>query len=99
MMLEIYAATLVGVVCGAAAVAALQLSRELAPAPYTAIHVITIVVMIGLVTLGYESIPTIERYADAGLSRMLYVVVSWLAFMLTMLIHRQLQLPSRAEEI
>jgi hypothetical protein len=95
-MYEAYAAMLVGVVCGAAAIAALNLSRNLAPLSYTAMHLATIVVMITLVTLGYDSIPVAERYPQAGTSRLLYVVVSWLLFIGTMAVYRHLQSPSAA---
>jgi hypothetical protein len=90
-MYEAYAASLVGVVCGAAAVVAIQLSRNLSPVPYTAVHLGAILLMIVLITLGYDSIPFTERYPELGFSRMVYIVVSWLAFVATMAIHRQLQ--------
>ena len=90
-MYEAYVAILVGTVSGAAAIAALHLSRNLSPLPYTAVHLGTILLMIALVTLGYDHIPVGGRYPDTGLSRVLYIVVSWLAFVSTMLIHRTLR--------
>jgi FtsH-binding integral membrane protein len=90
-MYEAYAASLVGVVCGAAAVIALQLTRNLSALPYAAVHLGAILLMIVLVTLGYDSIPFDERYPQAGFSRMLYILVSWIAFVTTMAIYRQLQ--------
>jgi protein-S-isoprenylcysteine O-methyltransferase Ste14 len=92
-MYEAYAAMLVGVVCAGGAIAALTLARNLAPLAYTAVHVTTIVVMIVLVTLGYDSIPSVERYPDPGLSRMLYVVVSWMLFVGTLWTYRLLGRP------
>jgi hypothetical protein len=89
-MYEAYAAMLVGVVCAGGAIAALTLARNLAPLPYTAVHVITILVMIAVVTLGYDSIPLEERYFHHGLSRLLYIAVSWLVFTGTLWTYRLL---------
>jgi hypothetical protein len=89
-MYEVYVATLVGVVCGAAAVAALQFSRNLSALLYAGVHLGAILFMIVLVTQGYDSIPSIQRYPQMGLSRMLYVGVSWLVFIATMGIYRHL---------
>jgi formate hydrogenlyase subunit 4 len=90
-MYEAYAAMLVGTVCGAAAVLALQISRNLSAIAYTAVHLGTILLMIVLVTFGYDSIPFAERHPQLGISRLLYVAVSWTFFIATMLIHRQIQ--------
>jgi hypothetical protein len=89
-MYEAYAAILVGVVCAGAAIAALALARNLAPLPYAAVHVAAILIMIGFVTLGYDSIPTEERYPHLAVSRMLYVVLSWILFVGTLWTYRVL---------
>ena len=93
-MYEAYAAMLVGVVCGGGAIVALMLSRNLTPLPYTAVHITAILVMIALVTLGYDSIPATERHTNVGLSRMVYILVSWMVFVATMWTYRLLSRPS-----
>jgi hypothetical protein len=93
MMYEAYAAMLVGVVCAGGAIGALTLSRNLPPLSYTAVHVTTILIMIAVVTLGYDSIPPAERYPHVGLSRLLYIVVSWVLFVITLWTHRLLGRP------
>jgi protein-S-isoprenylcysteine O-methyltransferase Ste14 len=92
-MYEAYVATLVGVVCGAAAVAALQFSRNLSAAPYAAVHLVAILVMIVLVTLGYDSMPLSVSSSNMASSRMLYILVSWVLFIATMWTYRLLSHP------
>jgi hypothetical protein len=87
-MYEAYAAILVGVVCAGAAIAALTLSRNLAPFPYALVHLTAVLIMISFVTLGYDSIPTAERYPHHAVSRMLYVVLSWVLFVGTLWTYR-----------
>ncbi|WP_447977541.1 hypothetical protein [Candidatus Nitrospira bockiana] len=95
-MYEAYAATLVGVVSAAVAIWALRLSRSLAPLPYTAVHVAAILIMILLVTWGYAKVPVLHRYPHDLISRLIYIGVSWLMFVNTLVVHWRLNRPKPA---
>jgi hypothetical protein len=86
-MYEAYAAMLVGVVSAAAAIAAMVFSRRLAPLAYTTVHLAAILLMIMLVTFGYETIPLFARMTPVYVSRLIYLGVSSVIFVNTMLIH------------
>ena len=86
-MYEAYAAMLVGIVSAAAAIAALMGSRHLSPLPYTALHLTATLLMIMLVTFGYEAVPPTARIAPAYISRLIYLGVSSTMFLNTMLVH------------
>lgn len=90
-MYECYAATVVGVVCAAGAIAALAVSRTMRPLPYTVVHITAVLVMIALVTVGFEKVPLAARYPQETVSRLLYIAVSWLAFVGTFAVHRVIQ--------
>jgi hypothetical protein len=86
-MYEAYAAMLVGIVSAAGAIGALIGSRHLSPLFYTAVHLIATLFMIMLVTFGYEAVPPAARTAPAYMSRLIYLGVSSVMFVNTMLIH------------
>lgn len=86
-MYEAYAAMLVGIVSAAAALGALISSRHLPPLPYTIVHLAATLLMILLVTFGYEAVPTAARTAPAYISRLIYLGVSSGMFINTMLVH------------
>jgi hypothetical protein len=86
-MYEAYAAMLVGIVSAAAAIGALMGSRHLSPLLYTAVHLTVTLLMIGLVTFGYEAVSPDARIAPAYLSRLIYLGVSSVMFINTMLVH------------
>lgn len=86
-MYEAYAAMLVGIVSAAAAIGALIGSRHLPPLPFTAVHLTATLLMIMLVTFGYEAIPPAARTAPAHMSRLIYLGVSSVMFVNTMLVH------------
>lgn len=86
-MYEAYAAVLVGIVSAAAAIAALIGSRRSPPLTYTAVHLTATLVMIVLVTFGYEAVPLSARVAPEYLSRLIYLGVSSVMFFNTMLVH------------
>jgi hypothetical protein len=87
IMYEAYAAMLVGIVSAAAAIGALIGSRHLPPLLYTAVHLTATLFMIILVTCGYEAVPPAVRIAPAYLSRLIYLGVSSVMFVNTMLLH------------
>ncbi|HKN85825.1 MAG TPA: hypothetical protein VJV04_03090 [Nitrospiraceae bacterium] len=86
-MYEAYAALLVGIVSAAAAIGALIGSRHSSPLAYTAVHLTATLVMIMLVTFGYEAVPMSARVAPEYLSRLIYLSVSSVMFFNTMLVH------------
>lgn len=86
-MYEAYAALLVGVISAAAAISALIGSRHAAPLAYTAVHLTATLVMIVLLTFGYEAVPVSARVAPEYLSRLIYLGVSSVMFFNTMLVH------------
>lgn len=86
-MYEAYAAMLVGIVSAAGAIGALIGSRHLSPLLYTAVHLMATLFMIMLVTFGYEAVPAAARTAPAYMSRLIYLGVSSVMFVNTMLIH------------
>ena len=86
-MYEAYAALLVGVISAAAAISALIGSRHAAPLAYAAVHLTATLVMIVLVTFGYEAVPVSARVAPEYLSRLIYLGVSSVMFFNTMLVH------------
>ena len=86
-MHEAYTAMLVGVVSAAVAIGAMLFSRHLAAAAYTVVNLTAVFLMIALVTCGYETIPPFSRTASVHVSRLIYLVVSSLMFVNTMLIH------------
>ncbi len=86
-MYEAYVAMLVGIVSAAAAIGALIGSRHLPPLPYTAVHLAATICMIMLVTFGYEAVPSAARTAPAYMSRLIYLGVSSVMFVNTMLVH------------
>ena len=90
-MYECYAATVVGVVCAAGAIAALTVSRSMRPLPYTVVHITAVLIMIALVTTGFDKVPPAARYPQETVSRLLYIAVSWLAFVATLAVHRYIQ--------
>ena len=96
-MYEAYAALLVGVVSAAAAISALICSRCFSPLPYTVVHLTATLVMIVLVTFGYEAVPVSAREAPEYLSRLIYLGVSSVMFFNTMLVHAFLN-PSRRND-
>lgn len=86
-MYEAYAAMLIGIVSAAAAIGAMIGSRHLSPLLYTAVHVAATLAMILLVTFGYEAVPVSARTEPVHVSRLIYLAVSSLMFVNTMLIH------------
>ena len=68
-MHEAYAAMLVGIVSAAAAIGALLGSRHLPPLAYTAVHLTASLLMIMLVTFGYEAVPAPVRIGPEYVSR------------------------------
>ncbi len=95
-MYEAYVATLVGVVCAAAAIVALNLSRRLDPLPYAVVHLTAVLVMIALVSLGYARIPLVARYPQTVVSSMIYIGVSWLMFVSTLVTYSYLNRSKRS---
>lgn len=98
-MYEAYAAALVGVVCAAVAISALNASRHLSPLPYATVHVTAMVVMIALITLGYTRIPVAARYPQIVLSNAIYIGTGWLMFVATLLTYSYLNRPKRSTTI
>ena len=94
-MYEAYAALLIGTVSAAAAIGAMIGSRHLSPLPYTVVHLAAILVMIFLVTFGYEAVPVSLRTAQAHVSRLIYLGVSSLMFVSTMFVHAWLNRSKR----
>lgn len=86
-MYEAYAAMLVGIISAAAAIGALLGSRQLSPLLYTSVHLAATVLMIMLVTFGYEAVPSTARIAPVYISRLIYLGVSSVMFLNTMLVH------------
>jgi hypothetical protein len=86
-MYEAYAAMLVGIVSAAAAIGALIGSRHLPPLAYTAVHLTASLLMIMLVTFGYEAVPAPVRIGPEYVSRLIYLGVSSVMFFNTMLVH------------
>ena len=86
-MYEAYVAMLVGIISAAAAIAALIGSRHFSPLAYTAVHLTATLVMIVLVTFGYEATPMSARIAPEYISRLIYLGVSSVMFFNTMLVH------------
>lgn len=86
-MHEAYAGMLVGIVSAAAAIGALLGSRRLPPLAYTAVHLIATLLMIVLVTFGYEAVPAPVRTGPEYVSRLIYLGVSSVMFFNTMLVH------------
>lgn len=86
-MYEAYAAMLVGVVSAAAAIGALIVSRRLPPLAYTAVHLMATLLMIILVTFGYEAVPAPVRTGPEYVSRLIYLSVSSVMFFSAMLVH------------
>jgi hypothetical protein len=86
-MYEAYAAMLVGIVSAAAAIGALIGSRHLSPLAYTAVHLTATLLMILLVTFGYEAVPAPARIGPEYVSRLIYLGVSSVMFFNTMLVH------------
>jgi len=86
-MYEAYAAMLVGIVSAAAAIGALIGSRHLSPLAYTAVHLTATLLMIALVTFGYEAVPAPARTGPDYISRLIYLGVSSVMFFNTMLVH------------
>ena len=86
-MYEAYAAMLVGTVSAGAAIVAMIGSRHLSPLLYTAVHLAATLFMIFLVTFGYEAVPAAARSEPVYISRLIYLGVSSVMFVNTMLIH------------
>ncbi|MER3422929.1 MAG: hypothetical protein C4293_06540 [Nitrospiraceae bacterium] len=87
MIYEAYAATLVGVVSAGVAIRALTVSRNLAPLHYTVVNLIAILLMIVLVTVGYDTILFTARHPHIIISRLVYIGVSWLIFVKTLVVY------------
>ena len=92
-MYEAYVAMLIGVVCAATAILALNLSRRLRPLPYAGVHLTAVIVMISLITLGYGKIPAASRHSHVFISNVIYIGVSWAIFVTTLLTYSYLNRP------
>lgn len=96
-MYEAYAAVLVGVVCAGVAILALRVSRDFAPAAYAGVHVAVVVLMIVLVTIGYGKVSLTQRVSPAIVSSGIYVGVSWIMFVNTLIVYSFLNRQKRTE--